>query len=159
MTSTVWLDYIFPKTIIEKNLLQFLDAFRMQLVSILERDLNFEDTETLYARYPEGGFYKRHSDSHEPGLGIKPRDTERYLSYILYLNDRPFKESDGGVLRMYGNEKLPWKNHIDVNPVPGTLLLFYSQGFQHEVLVTNVKRCAVVGWFRVRQSDQSDQWH
>jgi SM-20-related protein len=149
-TSTCWLDYLDPKTDIENSLLMFLDAFRLQLCEALYCDLNFEDTEVLYARYPEKGFYRKHSDSHAPAVGVSDRDTERYLSIVLYVNDHPWQEKDGGSLRMFGDEYVPWASSIDVHPVPGTLLLFFSQGLSHEVLITSVKRYAVVGWFRIR---------
>jgi len=66
-TSTVWLDYTEPKSEIEIKLLMYLDVFRMKLAEELQLDLNFFDTEVLYAYYPIGGFYKKHSDSHSPG--------------------------------------------------------------------------------------------
>lgn len=118
-TSTVWLDYLRPKTITESKLLQYLDAFRMQLCEKLQCDLSFEDTEALYAHYPVDGFYKKHADSHAPGLNVKRRDTERYLSFIIYVNDRSWRESDGGKLRMYGDEFSPWSSAVDVEPLPG----------------------------------------
>lgn len=149
-TSICWLDYLDPKTDIENSLLMFFDAFRLQLCDALTCELNFEDTEVLYARYPEMGFYSRHSDSHVPAVGISDRDTERYISIVLYVNDHPWQENDGGSLRMFGDEYEPWTSSIDVPPVPGTLLLFFSQGLSHEVLVTSVIRYAVVCWFRIR---------
>jgi SM-20-related protein len=122
----------------------------MQLGVELDCEFDFEDTEILYARYPIGGYYKRHSDSHTISRGISLRDTERALSFILYLNQNEWSPEDGGELRMYGLESLPWINHVDVSPLPGTLLLFKSPDFAHEVMKTNVIRRAVVGWFRVR---------
>jgi hypothetical protein len=50
---------------------------------------------------------------------------------------------------------LPWTSSIDVHPVPGTLLLFFSQGLSHEVLVTSVKRYAVICWFRIRAAQRN----
>ena len=49
-TSTQWLDNFQPKSSIESKLLMFLDVFRMQLCEELCVDLNFLDTEVLYAR-------------------------------------------------------------------------------------------------------------
>lgn len=149
-TATCWLDYALPKSDIEAKLLQFFDAFRMQLGERLSWDFSFEDTEMLYARYPEGGYYKNHCDSHAPGAGVAARDTERRLSFILYLNEGAWTQGDGGELRMHGPILKNWAQHIDVAPTPGTLLLFYSRDFEHEVLETHVSRRAVVGWFRVR---------
>ena len=151
-TSIEWLDILNPKSEIESKLLKYLDAFRMKLSEELSLDLSFDDTEVLYARYPMGGFYKKHCDSHEMRVGgpYKLRDTERKLSLILYVNQHDWSPKDGGELRMYGNEFSLWPDHIDVSPIPGTLLLFESPDFVHEVLPTEVCRRAVVGWFRVR---------
>ena len=65
-TSTCWLDYMYPQTEIEEKLLLYLDVFRMQLGQSLDCNFNFEDTECQYARYSIGGYYRRHSDSHQP---------------------------------------------------------------------------------------------
>ena len=150
VTSTCWLDYLQPQTTVEGRLLQFLDGFREQVGAYVGEDLCMEDTEVLYARYPVGGFYKQHCDSHFPAAGVADRDTERRLSFVLYVNEQPWVEGDGGELRMYGMRGQLWPEHVDVAPVPGTLLLFFSRGFEHEVLPTLVSRRAVVGWFRVR---------
>ena len=61
-TSTVWLDNFEPKTSIESRLLLYMDVFRMQLQEELQVDLEYLDTEVLYARYPIGGYYKIHQD-------------------------------------------------------------------------------------------------
>jgi len=152
-TATCWLDLIAPKSDVEGKLMVYLDTFRLLLASHLDLDLELEDTETLFARYPIGGFYKQHSDSHtqrQGGRPIAPRDTERVLSFILYVNDEAWQEEDGGELRLFGLDYAPWAKHVDVAPQPGTLLLFFSRDLLHEVLVTNKVRRSIVGWFRVR---------
>lgn len=83
-------------------------------------------------------------------MAIAPRDTERMISFILYLNRDDWQQGDGGELRIFGHRGAEWAQPVDVAPTPGTLLLFYSRDFDHEVLATNVVRRAVVGWFRVR---------
>jgi Rps23 Pro-64 3,4-dihydroxylase Tpa1-like proline 4-hydroxylase len=55
----------------------------------------------LPRRYPVGGYYKTHSDSHSPGAGVQDRDTERYLSFVLYLNADRWLPEHGGSLKMY----------------------------------------------------------
>lgn len=95
-TATCWLDLQEPKSLIEEQLLQYLHVFRKQLGNQLSLNFDLEDTEVLYARYPQGGFYKKHSDSRIPGSGVKPRDSERRISFILYLNNRCWQHSDGG---------------------------------------------------------------
>jgi len=66
----------------------------------------------------------------------------------LYLNENEWSSSDGGELRIYGNEKIPWEKEIDIPPIPGTLVLFKSTDFQHEVLLTTAVRKAVIGLTR-----------
>ena len=61
-TSTVWLDNFEPKTSIESRLLLYMDVFRKQLQQELQVELEYLDTEVLYARYPVGGYYKTHQD-------------------------------------------------------------------------------------------------
>lgn len=51
-------------------------------------------------RYPVGGYYKAHSDSHSPGANVQERDTERYLSFILYVNTDQWLPEHGGCLKM-----------------------------------------------------------
>jgi Rps23 Pro-64 3,4-dihydroxylase Tpa1-like proline 4-hydroxylase len=118
-TATDWLDYLSPRTEVEGRLLQYLDAFRMQLCAALDLDLDFDDTEVLYARYPVGGFYRAHCDSHSPGPGVKARDTERRLSFVLFINAEAWHTTDGGSLRILGTEAAPWISPVDIDPVPG----------------------------------------
>jgi hypothetical protein len=66
----IWLDYLSPKTNIESNLLQYLDVFRMQLAESLSLDLNFEDTEVLFAYYPVGGYIGWHHNGNAPGYNL-----------------------------------------------------------------------------------------
>jgi len=145
-----WLDSTHPRSIVEGRLLRYLDALRVQLGASLSLDLCAEDTECLYVRYPIGGLYTQHSDSHSPGPGVRARDTERRVSFILYVNASPWEASQGGQLRMLGPDTAPWARPVDLDPMPGTLILFNSRDLLHEVLQTNVVRRAVVGWFRQR---------
>jgi len=76
-------------------------------------------------------------------------DTERAFSFILYVNQRQWTPECAGQLRMHRDVD-GTSAFTDIPPIPGTLVLFYSQGQEHEVLPTSVERRAVVGWFRVR---------
>ncbi len=104
-------------------------------------------SELLYAYYPRGGFYRRHTDAVANSASVL-----RTYSLLLYLNNE-WKESDGGCLRMHldsGKDFLPEgeePNFKDVNPEGGTLVLFKSDKVPHEVLDTNAERMAVVGWY------------
>ena len=104
-------------------------------------------SELLYAYYPKGGFYRRHTDAVQNSASVL-----RSYSLLLYLNN-DWKESDGGYLRIHldsGGDFLPQgeePNYIDVEPEGGTLVLFKSDRIPHEVLDTNSERTAVVGWY------------
>lgn len=104
-------------------------------------------SELLYAYYPKGGFYRRHTDAVQNSASVL-----RSYSLLLYLNSE-WKESDGGCLRIHldsGGDFLPEgeaPNYVDVQPVGGTLVLFKSDQIPHEVLDTNSERTAVVGWY------------
>ena len=101
----------------------------------------------LYAYYPKGGFYRRHTDAVPNSASIL-----RSYSLLLYLNDE-WKESDRGQLRVHldsGGDFLPDgedPNYVDVEPRGGTLVLFKSDRIPHEVLDTNAERTAIVGWY------------
>jgi Rps23 Pro-64 3,4-dihydroxylase Tpa1-like proline 4-hydroxylase len=87
----------------------FLETFREELAQELQLPLEPHDTELLYARYPVGGFYTRHSDSAYSGTPLRfARDTERRLSFILYLpkleagaDALSYDPADGGRLRLF----------------------------------------------------------
>jgi len=106
-------------------------------------------SEFLYAYYPTGGFYRRHRDA--------IRGSASYLrrySLLLYLNDASYDaDTDGGRLRIHmdtGGDFLPAGEaplFQDVDADGGTLVLFESDKFPHEVLDTVRERFAVVGWY------------
>ena len=104
-------------------------------------------SELLYAYYPMGGFYRRHTDAVVGSASVL-----RSYSLLMYLNN-DWKESDGGYLRIHldsGKDFLPEgedPNYIDVEPKGGTLVLFKSDRIPHEVLDTQAERMAVVGWY------------
>ena len=102
--------------------------------------LGLEELEAHYALYPPGARYERHRDRFRD-------DDARVLSSVLYLN-RDWCENDGGQLRLY----LPQNTHVDIYPRAGTLALFLSAEFEHEVLPATRERLSVAGWFRRRSS-------
>jgi SM-20-related protein len=130
------------------------DASRSQLYSVLDQlqqdlpqPLDQNLSEFLYAYYPKGGFYRRHRDA-IPGSA----STLRKFSLLLYLN-KDWKEENGGRLRLHmdsGGDFLPEGEEPkfrDVDPRGGTLVLFESDKFPHEVLDTQAERVAIVGWY------------
>jgi len=101
------------------------------------------------ARYPAAGFYKAHLDRHTKTLA-------REISIIVYLN-KDWKETDGGQLRIYtDSEKGVSGSFIDVLPEAGTVVIFRSAVFWHEVLRSKRPRLSLTGWLRGRE-EVSDQ--
>ena len=98
--------------------------------------------ESHFARYKKGAFYKKHQDA------FKGEDN-RIVSVVVYFN-RDWKAADAGELMLYTglDEDTPLK----VAPEFGTLVVFLSEDFPHEVLATNCERLSIAGWFRVNGS-------
>lgn len=97
------------------------------------------DYECHYAKYSHGDFYKKHIDA------FRGR-TNRFFTTVLYLNS----PKEGGELIIYK----PNSNLIEVSikPISGTLVLFESERFVHEVLPAVEERFSVAGWFRKNAS-------
>lgn len=100
--------------------------------------LGLDELEAHYALYPAGAAYARHRDCFRD-------DAARVLSSVLYLNS-DWHQDDGGQLRLY----LPHDAQLDICPGLGTLVLFLSAEFEHEVLPARRERLSVAGWFRRR---------
>lgn len=97
------------------------------------------------ARYPAAGFYKAHLDRHA-------KTFTRQISIIVYLN-KDWQESDGGQLRLYTDvEKGVKGDFIDVLPQAGTVVIFRSADFWHEVMPSTRERLSLTGWLLGRLS-------
>jgi SM-20-related protein len=103
--------------------------------------LGLFELESHFAIYPPGAGYQKHLDQF---IGKE----ERKVSCILYLNDS-WHSDDGGQLRMYLDKKED-KRFIDITPQAGTLVVFLSSDFLHEVLPAKRERMSITGWFRTR---------
>lgn len=120
-----------------------------QEISRLQQALNrclflgLKDYECHWAFYPEGGFYRRHVDAF---VG----EANRRVSTVLYLNP-DWQPDSGGELVLYQNESQV--ELLRVPPRQGTLAVFLSEEFPHEVLPTRQARYSVTGWFRVQEAD------
>jgi SM-20-related protein len=68
---------------------------------------------------------------------------------VTYLN-QDWRASDGGELVLYQDEAD--KNGLRILPEAGTVVLFLSDEFPHEVLPAKVDRYSIAGWFRVNAS-------
>jgi SM-20-related protein len=110
-----------------------------------ELQLGAVELELHFAVYPAGGAYAVHVD--------RFRDADsRVLSLVLYLNEA-WNEADGGALRLY-LEAGPEAPFVDVVPYGGTLVVFLSDRFPHEVLPARRERLSLAGWFRRRAIDR-----
>lgn len=94
------------------------------------------------ACYPEGSHYRQHLD-------VFAHDRERKVSTVLYLNP-DWRPGDGGELRVWTTPGRSDGPFVDIEPRFGTLVLFLSEDYFHEVLPTRRERFSVTGWFRVR---------
>lgn len=95
------------------------------------------------ARYPADGFYKAHLDRHSNTLS-------REISIITYLNT-DWQENDGGQLRLYTDIALGALGpYIDVIPEAGTVVIFLSGSYWHEVMPSRKSRLSLTGWLRGR---------
>jgi SM-20-related protein len=89
--------------------------------------------------YPPGAFYHRHLD--------RFRDApHRTVSVILYLNSG-WTAADGGALRLYPDDGTT----RDILPRGGTLAVFLSDRFEHEVLPATRERMSITGWLGRRR--------
>ena len=102
--------------------------------------------ESHFAHYPIGAFYKTHVDAFHG-------QANRMLSTVYYLNPE-WSENAGGELVIYNPE-----NHqeeiIRVQPKLGTLVIFLSEEFPHQVLPATRPRQSIAGWFRVNNSSHN----
>jgi SM-20-related protein len=160
---TVWLDHGCIGSATELELLNIIDGLRIQLGLFNKIALDESRSEVLYAHYPVGGFYGKHIDAHHPGTA-RVGTIERYFSFILFLNQDEWQPENGGQLRIFKDFSptgpdidSSWTEvnpdpdtYTDVNPIPGSLVVFKSRALPHEVLPTTVPRRAVVGWMRVK---------
>lgn len=109
--------------------------------------LGLFEHEAHYARYAPGDYYRRHRDQFAD-------DASRLVSTLLYLN-QDWSEEDGGALRLYldapGEADTSGNGFIDIWPSAGTLVVFRSADFEHEVLPARRERLSIAGWYRKRR--------
>ena len=102
--------------------------------------LGLFDYECHYAIYGAGAGYARHSD-------VLNGERNRILSTVLYLNE-DWQLPDGGQLVLF--EPIGERVIATVNPLFGSMIIFLSDAFPHQVLMANKQRRSIAGWFRVR---------
>ncbi|MGZ8257424.1 MAG: 2OG-Fe(II) oxygenase [Gallionella sp.] len=133
--SIAWLD---EENADDQGYLAWMENLRAGLNA--ELFLGLFDFEAHYAIYESGMGYAKHVDALQ---GAK----NRVLSSVLYLNP-DWQTGDGGELLLFapdGNSVLE-----TLTPKFGTMILFLSETFPHQVLPSLTTRRSIAGWFRVR---------
>ena len=105
--------------------------------------LGLFSAESHFAHYAPGDFYQKHSDAFKG-------EANRVLSMVVYLNHDWLAE-DGGELLIYTGEET--QATIKVIPSFGTIVVFLSEDFPHEVLPARRDRFSIATWFRVNNSN------
>ncbi|MEJ2043765.1 MAG: 2OG-Fe(II) oxygenase [Reinekea sp.] len=122
---------------------QWLDwSGRLQLFLNRRLFLGLFSFESHFAHYQPGDFYKRHYDAFRG-------EANRVLSVVVYLNPG-WQLDDGGELVLYRNDAD--NEGTKVTPLFGTVVVFLSEEFPHEVLPAMRDRYSIAGWFRVNTS-------
>ena len=103
--------------------------------------LGLFEFESHYAKYEPGQYYRRHLDAFK-GQG------NRVVSVVCYLNPA-WQPADGGELVIYPDNQ---PDGIRFLPQAGTVAVFLSEDFPHEVLASQRQRFSIAGWFRVNAS-------
>lgn len=98
--------------------------------------------ESHFAHYSSGSYYKRHYDAFRG-------EANRVLSVVTYLNPA-WGHGDGGELVLYSDDQD--REGLKIVPLYGTVVVFLSEEFPHEVLPATRDRYSVAGWFRVNTS-------
>jgi SM-20-related protein len=130
-----WLD---GQDTVDQAYLAWMEELRVGLNAALF--LGLFDYECHYAIYGAGAGYARHSD-------VLAGTRNRVLSTVYYLNDT-WQAGDGGELLLFS----PAGDAViaTVNPIFGTMIIFLSESFPHQVLAAHHSRRSIAGWFRVR---------
>jgi len=106
--------------------------------------------ESHFSHYSSGDFYEKHYDAFKG-------QANRILSVVTYLNES-WPVQSGGELLVYGDIEKGGDNNIvhTVSPEIGTLVIFLSEQFPHEVLPAKQDRYSIAGWFRVNGSGRKN---
>lgn len=136
------ISWILGNSVAGKQWLDWCDALKLYLNRTLY--LGLFSFESHFAHYPPGAFYQRHFDAFQG-------EKNRILSVVLYLNQN-WQKNDGGELVLYKDECD--EKGIKVIPEFGTLVVFLSEEFPHEVLPAKKDRFSIAGWYRVNSSHE-----
>ncbi|MEN0059702.1 MAG: 2OG-Fe(II) oxygenase [Bdellovibrio sp.] len=115
------------------------------LLSQLQTELNrhfylgLKRFEAHFALYPPGAGYDKHVDNHRG-------ESARRITFILYLNTN-WQPDHGGELSFFSPEQEDLRI-ARIEPRLGTLVLFRSEIFPHQVEKSLHPRLSLTGWFR-----------
>lgn len=130
--KTQWVD---EDDTVQSEYLRFMNDLREYLNRSLYLGLIYY--EAHFSIFDKGDFYEKHLDA------FVGRDT-RVITTLLYLNEE-WKGSDEGALIIYDTDGEIVEKVI---PQGNTMVIFLSDKFPHEVLITKRKRYSIAGWFR-----------
>ncbi|MDP2714828.1 2OG-Fe(II) oxygenase [Rheinheimera sp.] len=111
---------------------------QLQLVFNRRCFLGLFDFECHFARYNRGDYYQKHLDAFSGR-------SNRVLTTVSYLNS----VSAGGELALYDEHDNLINKFL---PTAGSLVLFESERFPHQVLPAIDTRYSIAGWFRKNAS-------
>ena len=134
------LRWLLPDSPAEAAYLAWMERLRLGLNRRL--CLGLFGYESHFAVYEAGGRYQRHLDAFQGA-------SNRILTTVFYLNPH-WLPGDCGELLIHastGDALL-----ATVMPDFGTMVVFLSAIFPHEVAVTHRKRYSIAGWFRGRDA-------
>ncbi|MDX1676691.1 2OG-Fe(II) oxygenase [Arsukibacterium sp.] len=131
--KTQWFD---GKTAAQQHYLQLMQRLQQQLNR--QFFLGLFDFECHFACYQQGDFYQKHFDAFSGR-------SNRVLTTVSYLNT----VNSGGELVMYGADDSVLSV---IKPQAGSLVLFESERFAHQVLTAVDDRYSIAGWFRHNNS-------
>ncbi|MCP5182537.1 MAG: 2OG-Fe(II) oxygenase [Pseudomonadales bacterium] len=135
--EVAWID---GEAACERAWVQWLETLRVHLNRTLM--LGADQFETHYAHYPPGAFYRRHLDAFRG-------ETNRRVTVVAYLN-AGWMTTDGGELVLYSLEG--GDEVVRIPPRFGSVAIFLSEQFPHEVLPTRAHRYSLTAWLRVRDA-------
>lgn len=138
--SIYWLD---KHAEIDRDYLALMENLRLELNRAFF--LGLFEYEEHYARYPEGGFYKKHLDSFKDARS-------RIVSTVSYLNE-DWQNDDGGQLVIYDRHD-PTKDIATILPKARRLVAFFSEEMWHEVKPAHRPRYSIAGWYRLNTSHE-----
>ena len=131
--KTRWLD---EDKAVQSEYLSFASGLQEYLNRTLFLVLTYY--EAHFALYENGAYYEKHFDAFQDSRN-------RVVTTVYYLNE-DYKDGDGGELIIYDAQDIQL---AIVEPKLGTLVVFMSEEFPHEVLPAIANRHSIAGWFRI----------